>query len=325
MIQKSRAAPKGKNFIVLLGDSNFQMYPRANFQTSFSGDECGTLEYVEGFNSEILGRTRRLVVYLPPGYQADAERRYPVLYMQDGQNLFDGRTSFVPGQYWHLGETADNLVREGAIEPVIIVGVYNAGEHRIKEYTPTVDPKFKVGGGADLYGRMLVEELKPYIDASYRTKPGREHTGLGGSSLGGLVSLYLGLKRGDTFGRVLAMSPSLWWDRCWLLRSLDGLARGPKPKVWIDAGTLEGANTDCNAEALRDALAARGFEPDEEVTFMRAHGARHCEQDWAHRVHHGLRFTFAADADAAAEDPEAHALRPPLPSHARAGGTMLAG
>lgn len=271
------------------------MYPRANIQTSFSNDESGTLEYVPEFNSEILGGTRRLVVYLPPGYHSDAERRYPVLYMQDGQNLFDGRTSFVPGQYWHLSETADNLVREGAIEPAIIVGVYNAGERRIEEYTPTVDPNFKVGGGADLYGRMLVEELKPYIDASYRTKPGREHIGLGGSSLGGLVSLYLGLKLSDTFGRVVAMSPSLWWDQCWLLRNLDDVARGPKPKIWIDAGTSEGANTDCNAEELRDALVARGFEPDEEVTFMRAHGARHSERDWAHRVHHGLRFTFAAD------------------------------
>jgi predicted alpha/beta superfamily hydrolase len=300
------------------------MYPRTNFETSFSNDECGTLEYVEAFNSEILARARRLVVYLPPGYHADAERRYPVLYMQDGQNLFDGRTSFVPGQHWHLSETADILVREGAVEPVIIVGVYNAGEHRIEEYTPSVDPNFKVGGGADLYGRMLVEELKPSIDASYRTKPGREHTGLGGSSLGGLVSLYLGLRHSDTFGRVLAMSPSLWWDRCWLLRNLDALVHGPRPKVWIDAGTLEGANTDCNAEALRDALVARGFEPDEEVTFMRALGARHREQDWAHRVHHGLRFTFAADPDA--NDQQPHALRTPPPPRAHAGdGPVMAG
>jgi predicted alpha/beta superfamily hydrolase len=142
---------------------------------------------------------------------------------------------------------------------------------------------------------MLTEELKPYIDGAYRTKPGREHTGIGGSSLGGLLSLYLGLMRqSDVFGRVISMSPSLWWDRCWLLRNLDELKRAGETRVWLDAGTSEGASTECNAEALRNALIERGLTPDEEVKFMRARGARHCEQDWAHRVHHGLRFTFAA-------------------------------
>jgi predicted alpha/beta superfamily hydrolase len=271
------------------------MLPRENFQAASPHVECGTLDRPPLFYSSILGNERRIIVYLPPGYSADVNRRYPVLYMQDGQNLFDGSTSFVPGQHWYLNETADNLIREGAIEPVIIVGVYHAGERRIDEYTPTAHPNFKTGGRADLYGRMLAEELKPYIDGAYRTKPGREHTGIGGSSLGGLVSLYLGLGRqGDIFGRVLAMSPSLWWDRCWLLRHLDELTRGQKANVWIDAGTAEGANTECNAETLANALAERGFTRDVEVKFMRAEGARHSEQDWAHRVHHGLRFMFAA-------------------------------
>lgn len=274
------------------------MTPREKLQAVKPDIECGTLERPPLFNSAILGNARQLIIYLPPGYGADVNRRYPVLYMQDGQNLFDGTTSYVPGQYWHLKETADNLIREGAIEPVIIVGVYNAGEHRIKEYTPTADPNFKVGGQARLYGRMLTEELKPYIDRAYRTKPDREHTGIGGSSLGGLLSLYLGLVRhSDVFGRVIAMSPSLWWDQCWLLRNRDELMRGRKTKVWIDAGTSEGASTECNAEALRNALVELGFTPDEEVKFMRAEGARHCEQDWAHRVHHGLRFMFAVHTE----------------------------
>lgn len=301
------------------------MYPRANIQTDFFNQGCGTLEHPAPFRSALLGNERRLVVYLPPGYHADESRRYPVLYMQDGQNLFDGRTSFVPGQHWHLGETADNLIREGAIEPLIIVGVYNAGEHRIREYTPTADPNFKVGGGANLYGRMLAEELKPFIDAHYRTKPEREHTGLGGSSLGGLVSLYVGLTRGEVFGRVLAMSPSLWWDDCWLLRNLDELTRGPKPKVWLDAGTLEGANTDCNAEALRDALAARGFTPGGEVEFMRAPGARHSERDWAHRVHHGLRFTFGARGAEEVPDAPPHYIQAAPPPHAHLHGQGASG
>jgi predicted alpha/beta superfamily hydrolase len=275
------------------------MFPRENLPAASPDVEYGTLDRPASFHSAILGNERKLIVYLPPGYSADVNRRYPVLYMQDGQNLFDGTTSYVPGQHWHLNETADNLIREGAIEPLIIVGVYHAGERRIDEYTPTADPNFKKGGRANLYGRMLAEELKPYIDGAYRTKPGREHTGIGGSSLGGLVSLYLGLvKHGDIFGRVLAMSPSLWWAKCWLLRHLGEPVRGPKASVWIDAGTAEGANTECNAESLANALARRGFKRDVQVKFMRAEGARHSEQDWAHRVHHGLRFLFAARDEA---------------------------
>ncbi len=272
--------------------------------------DYGTLERPPLFHSIILGNARQLIIYLPPGYGADMNRRYPVLYMQDGQNLFDGSTSYVPGQHWHLNETADTLIREGAIEPLIIVGIYNAGEHRIKEYTPTADPNFKVGGQARLYGQMLTEELKPYIDRTYRTKPSREHTGIGGSSLGGLLSLYLGLVRhSDVFGRVIAMSPSLWWDQCWLLRNRGELNRERKTKVWIDAGTSEGASTECNAKTLRNILVERGFTPNKEVKFMRAVGARHCEQAWAHRVHHGLRFTFPVRAEA-----ESSSLPKPLPS-----------
>src|SRR5688500_6338262 len=135
------------------------MTPRENLQLSMPDIECGKLDRPQLFYSVILGNARQLIVYLPPGYGVDLNRRYPVLYMQDGQNLFDGTTSFVPGQHWHLNETADTLIREGVIEPLIIVGIYNTGEHRIKEYTPTVDPNFKVGGQARLYGRFLTEEL----------------------------------------------------------------------------------------------------------------------------------------------------------------------
>ena len=113
--------------------------------------------------------------------------------MQDGQNLFDPDTSFQKGNYWRMGETADALIFAGEIEPLIIVGIYNTGEHRIDEYTPVEDRRLG-GGQADAYGQMLVEELKPFVDRSYRTLPGPANCGLGGSSLGGLVTLYLGLR-----------------------------------------------------------------------------------------------------------------------------------
>src|SRR5258706_6748397 len=115
------------------------------------------------FKSKFLPDARDLVVYLPEGYDADANRRYPVLYLHDGQNLFDPETAYVKGMDWRVDETADDLIREQRVEPLIIVGIYNTGEHRVDEYTPTPDKKLG-GGHADLYGRMLVEEIKPFID-----------------------------------------------------------------------------------------------------------------------------------------------------------------
>ena len=158
-----------------------------------------------GFDSAVLRNARDITVYLPPDY-GDERRRFPVLYLQDGQNLFDPRTSF-GGTAWHVDETAQSLIRTGEIEPLIIVGVNNTGHNRVNEYTPTRGRR-EAGGQASLYGRFLIEELKPFIDSEYDTLRGREWTGIGGSSLGGLVSLHLGFQRPDVFGRVAALSPS---------------------------------------------------------------------------------------------------------------------
>src|SRR5271169_1390910 len=144
------------------------------------------------FASNVEDEKHDFLVYLPPMYEAQPDQRYPTLFMQDGQNLFEPETSFIKGNYWRMGETADELILNGQIEPLIIVGIYNTGVHRIDEYTPLEDKRLG-GGQADAYGQMLVEELKPFVDHAYRTLPGAEHCGMGGSSLGGLVSLYLGL------------------------------------------------------------------------------------------------------------------------------------
>src|SRR5687768_15315891 len=128
-------------------------------------------------------------------------RRYPVLYMHDGQNLFEPETAFNKGEHWRVGETATELIEAGRIDPPVVVGIYNTGEMRIDEYTPTTDKK--LGGGlADDYGRMIVEELKPLIDRTYRTRTDREGTGIAGSSLGGLVSLHLAFNHPAVFGKV---------------------------------------------------------------------------------------------------------------------------
>ena len=125
----------------------------------------GDIRLHKSFHSKLLNNDRDVIVYLPPGYDANKTKRYSVLYLHDGQNIFDGATSFIPGQEWRVDETAQSLIAANRIEPLIIVGVYNTGAERVNEYTPVADAKFKAGGKADLYGRMLVEELKPFIDA----------------------------------------------------------------------------------------------------------------------------------------------------------------
>src|SRR5689334_14518884 len=155
------------------------------------------------FSSKVENEKHDFIVYLPPMYDAEPDRRFPVLYMQDGQNLFDPATAFA-GNSWRMGETTDALIMAGEIEPLIIVGIYNTGEHRIDEYTPVKDKRLG-GGEADAYGQMLAEELKPFVDRTYRTLPGAADCGLGGSSLGGLVSLYLGLRYTWLFSKLAVM------------------------------------------------------------------------------------------------------------------------
>ncbi len=249
----------------------------------------------KGFHSEFLAKDRDIIIYLPPGYEDDEARRYPVLYLQDGQNLFDGETAFIYGQHWRVGETADDLIHAGAVEPLIIVGIYNAGEKRIDEYTPTEDRRSKVGGNADRYGRFLVEELKPFIDARYRTQTDAANTGLGGSSLGGLVSLHLGIKHPRVFGKLAVLSPSIWWDRRVILHKVRTLESKAEVRIWIDVGTEEGNNAVKDAAMLRDALVVRGWTPDVDLKYFEAVGAQHNELAWAERVGPVLKFLFPAE------------------------------
>ena len=140
----------------------------------------------EQFRSRFLRNQRDLIVYTPPGYEEQQWRRFPVLYLHDGQNLFDGATSFIPGQDWHVGQTADQCIQAGKVEPLIIVGMYNT-KARIREYTPTHVPKLG-GGRADRYAKFLLDEVKPFIEREYRALTGSQYNGIGGSSLGGLTS-----------------------------------------------------------------------------------------------------------------------------------------
>jgi predicted alpha/beta superfamily hydrolase len=244
------------------------------------------------FRSKFLPAARDVLVYLPPGYEAEAPRRYPVLYLHDGQNLFDGATAYIPGQDWRVGQTAGALIRERAIEPVIVVGIYNTGHARVEEYTPSACPRLKVGGKADLYGRLIVEELKPFIDSHYRTRAGASDTGLGGSSLGGLLTAYLGLRHPGVFGKLAVVSPSVWWDGRRILGDVAALASKTGARIWLDMGTGEGVRAINDARLLRDALLAKGWHLDRDLHNHEARGARHTESAWAQRVEPILRYLY---------------------------------
>ena len=255
----------------------------------------GHFQILRDFASHLLGNTRHVFVYLPPGYGRDTRRRYPVLYMQDGQNLFDPNLSFIHGQDWKLDETAQSLIEAARIEPIIIVGIDHGGVSRAGEFTPTRDHRRGEGGRADLYGRMIAEELKPWIDRHYRTRAEPACTAIGGSSLGGLVSLYLGLTRPDVFGRLAVMSPSLWWDRRHVVGVARALTAKPPLRIWLDAGTEEGHGTLHNVRILKNVLLRHGWRLGEDLHYVETGGGRHSERDWGARAGAMLRALFPPD------------------------------
>jgi predicted alpha/beta superfamily hydrolase len=252
---------------------------------------AGQLEKITGFESAILGNRRDITIYVPPSYPDRTEARYPVLYMQDGQNLFEPERAFIPGHHWRLREAADDVIAGRSARAMIIVGIDNSGAERIDEYTPTRDESKQGGGKADDYGRMIVEELKPLIDARYRTQPDRDNTAIGGSSLGGLVSLYLGLKRSDVFGIVASMSPSVWWDSRMILNMLDRFDATNRPRVWLDIGGREGSEALADARTLRERMRAMGWN-EGNLRYFEDRRADHSEGAWAKRVRSVLEFLF---------------------------------
>ena len=237
-----------------------------------------------------------MLVYLPPGYSRFSRERYPVLYLHDGQNVFDAATSFA-GVEWGVDETAQRLIRQKQIEPLIIVAAANMGEDRIHEYAPTAGviepkdhPKKRSRGLAGIYGKFLIEELKPFIDKKYRTKAEAEFTGLGGSSLGGLATLAIGIIFSETFSRLMVMSPSVWWDEFSILRLIGFLDQKPPLKIWLDMGTAEPDWE--QVRELRDALIDRHWRLDVDLKYLEVEGAGHNEAAWAARVEPALRFLF---------------------------------
>jgi predicted alpha/beta superfamily hydrolase len=243
------------------------------------------------FHSAFLEHDRDVLVWLPPGYDEGSGRGFAVLYMHDGQNLFEPDTAFNKGEHWRVGETAEALIQDGRIEPLIIVGIYNTGEARIDEYTPTGDKKLG-GGHADDYGRMIIDELKPLIDRTYRTRPEAAHTGIAGSSLGALVSLHLGFTHPGVFTRIAALSPSVWWGRKAILKTIRESRSKPELRLWVDMGTAEGRRGLDDARLLKAALVGLGFAEGADLHYAEYEGATHSEQAWSERVGPMLEWLF---------------------------------
>jgi predicted alpha/beta superfamily hydrolase len=241
------------------------------------------------FSSTLLGNSRGVYVYLPPTYLENSAARMPVVYMHDGQNLFDPAAAF-GGVTWGVPQTMDSGAGTARFREAIIVGVENAGGARISEYTPSVDAQYG-GGNGELYLRMLVEELKPRVDAELRTKPGRDDTVLIGSSLGGLISSHAGVRKASTFGFIGAMSPSVWWDNRVLLTTVAQTSATRPIRVYVDSG--DSGNSNDGVSDTRDLAAAYrtlGYVDGTTLKHVVQPGATHTESAWASRLPGALEF-----------------------------------
>ena len=244
----------------------------------------GSIKRLAELDSPQLGNRRHLLVYLPPSYDQDDTRRYPVLYMHDGQNLFDAGTSF-SGE-WEVDQTLEAGSEHGL--EAIVVGVPNTGPERMGEYSPFRDAKHG-GGRGEAYLRFLIETVKPIIDADFRTQAGRAFTGIAGSSMGGLISLYAFFRRRDVFGFAGVMSPSLWFANGAVL---DWVERQPFAggRIYIDAGMKEGERTVADVMRLRTSLEQKGYRQLHDLMCVIDTAGDHSERAWARRLRRELHF-----------------------------------
>ena len=227
--------------------------------------------------------SRDIDVFLPPAYK-QSRRRFPVIYMQDGQNLADPHRAF-GGNTWNLEHAAGTLASRG-IE-AIFVGIPNMGGERVREYSPFFDARLG-GGDGDAYLAYLERTVKPLVDRKFRTRRERDATGIFGSSMGALISLYAFFRAPETFGFVGAMSPSIWFAGRAILSYVqqDGT---PPGRIYLDVGTEEGSNTLRDARQLARILGRKGYGEDR-LRFVEIPGGQHTERHWAQRLVPALEF-----------------------------------
>jgi isoamylase len=244
----------------------------------------GTVVTLAGFASPQLDNRRDIMIYLPPGYDQGTER-YPVLYMHDGQNLFDEHTSH-GGVEWRVDETMQALAEHGV--EAIVVGIPNMGDRRLDEYSPFVDEKHG-GGRGDAYLAFIAETLKPHVDRAFRTRVEPEHTAIVGSSLGGLISLYALLARPETFGMAAVLSPALWLAGGAIFGRVEeaGKLAG---RLYLDVGTAEGDETLADARRMAELLRKKGLKKGKTLRYAEAKGAEHNESAWSERFFNAVAW-----------------------------------
>ena len=256
---------------------------------------------IHPFHSRIYRNDRFLRVWLPPGYDdaQNAARQYPVLYLNDGQNLFEPATSF-NGVEWQVDETADRLIREQVIAPMIIVGIDNTGKDRLREYMPhrSFQPMMLRVQGTR-YPSFLIKEVMPFVERHYRVASGPRTTGLGGSSLGALIALYTVAVSPGIFGRLLLESPSLWASNRQIIRQSRTVRRWPE-RVFLATGSAEAGREDRDRSMVDDvqelaAILRRGGLDARHLRLVVEQGASHHESEWARRFPDALSFLFAED------------------------------
>jgi predicted alpha/beta superfamily hydrolase len=267
-----------------------------------SHNPFGTIETIEAVYSPQLDNERDLLVSLPGGYST-GERRFPVIYMHDGQNLFDPATSFSGS--WNVDIAMAEVSLDGL--DAIVVGIPNMGSERLAEYSPFEHPRLG-GGKGDQYLEFLIETVKPMIDERYLTIPDREHTGIVGSSMGGLISLYAFFRHPEVFGFAGVMSPSLWLTEKDIFRFVRE-APFSGGKLYLDVGDLEGPRHVSLALRLRDLLDAKGYTIGEDLMWVEEEFGLHHESAWARRFRDALPFLLPNTVNTAEyEVPQSPAL-----------------
>jgi predicted alpha/beta superfamily hydrolase len=245
------------------------------------------LEVLADVYSPELANRRDVLVWLPPSYQS-GRRSYPVLYMHDGQNLFDPATSFAGD--WGLGRVMSGAARRGV--EAIVVAIANRGAERLDEYGPFPDPSVNGGGRGAAYSAFVAGTLKRLIDRRFRTRPGRDHTVIAGSSMGGLISLYALFRHPRVYGAAGVLSPSLWFGGGAIFSSVDRAAFVPA-RIYLDIGALEGTEHVANARRMRDLLVAKGYRPEQELRWLESRSGCHNERSWGRRFARALPWLLS--------------------------------
>ena len=247
--------------------------------------------------SKILKHQRILDIYLPPSYHLNPHKSYPVIYMHDGNNLFYPEIAFA-GVPWNVHLTLDRLIAHHLISECIVVGLYNS-IGRNNEYTwyPMRFSHRLEGGGGHDYAHFIIQEVIPYLQSRYRIFNHPQQVGVMGSSLGGLISLYLGLYFPHIFGHIGAVSPSLWWGQGRILKDIQGIKN--HLKIWLCMGTQEGGTRRVRdnpniyqVRRLKQALYHQGFVEGLNLAYLEDRGGHHNEWHWGQRFHLPLMFFF---------------------------------